>query len=107
MKTAGDVRKEPAQDVQVEEDGTKRWTLPSGKQAVMRPYKGRDIKRASRMVDMQREPFLLLFALIAIATTIDGSEVTVEDIEDMDGDDVFDLIGKRQKKAVLSSLPST
>jgi hypothetical protein len=84
------------------DDGTE-WTLPSGKVAKMRPGTGRDIQRASRIVDTQKDGgFAVVMATAALKTTVDGRPLTYEDLLDLDDNDCWDIIGKSQVKKTAS-----
>lgn len=74
------------------DDGSKELKLPSGKTAVMRDFKGKDVREAQRL--SEGDPGKLLFGIIAITTTIDGTPVTLEDLDEMNGQDVFTLYGQ-------------
>lgn len=65
--------------------------LPSGKQASIRPGKGRDLMRAQRAVAGDPEPSAVIFALIAELALIDGASVVYEDVVEMDLADVLVL----------------
>ena len=69
---------------------TKEVTLPSGKKAVIKSFKGRDIRQAQKIAG--DDTSMVIFAIIAVTTTIDGEEVTAEELDDMDGMDVFELM---------------
>jgi hypothetical protein len=71
-----------------------RWrniTLPSGKTAVIRRGKGRDLMRAQRAVAGNSDPSAVVFALIAELTQIDGAPIVYEDVVEMDLGDVLVL----------------
>ncbi len=68
----------------------KEITLPSGKKAVIKPFKGRDIREAQKISGTDTS--MVIFAIIAVTTTIDGSPVAAEELDDMDGMDVFELM---------------
>lgn len=70
----------------------KELKLPSGKVAIMRDFKGKDVREAQRL--SEGDPGKLLFGIIAITTTIDGNPVTLEDLDEMNGQDVFMLYGQ-------------
>ncbi len=65
--------------------------LPSGKTAVVKGFKGRHIREATRIAD--GDPGSMIFALIALVTEIDGKPIVMEDLDDMDGRDVLKLQG--------------
>ena len=66
-------------------------TLPSGKTAVLRKGKGRDLMRAQRAAAGNSDPTAVVFALIAELTRIDGAAIVYEDVLEMDLDDVLML----------------
>jgi hypothetical protein len=68
----------------------KEVALPSGKKATIKPFKGRDIREAQKISGTDTS--LVIFAIIAVTTTIDGNPVTAEELDDMDGMDVFELM---------------
>lgn len=70
--------------------GDTQITLPSGRKAVQRSFKGRDIRLAQRLAD--GESSTLIFAIISTVTTIDGKPVTIEELDDMDGFDCMELM---------------
>lgn len=66
-------------------------TLPSGKVAVIQPFKGKHIRQAQKIAGGDEDK--MMFALIAITTTLDGVAVVMEDIDEMEGKDVLKLMG--------------
>jgi hypothetical protein len=66
--------------------------LPSGKEAKVRPYKGRDIREAFKIADGDNSK--MIFAIIAKTVTVDGKAVLTEDLDEMDGGDVMALISE-------------
>jgi len=68
------------------------FTLPSGKTAEIAPFKGRHIREAQRVAGADTEK--ITFALIAMLVKIDGHNVLMEDLDDMDGRDVLELMAK-------------
>lgn len=69
---------------------TKEIPLRSGKKAVIRSFKGRDIRNAQKIAG--DDTSMVIFAIIAQTVTIDGQTVTAEEVDEMDGMDVFDLL---------------
>jgi hypothetical protein len=67
----------------------KEITLPSGKTARIMDFKGKHIRQASEMAG--DDATKVVFAMIAICTTIDGEPVVMEDIDEMPGKDVLVL----------------
>lgn len=81
----------------------KTITLPSGRVAsILVKYKGRHVIQASRMAGGVSDQMKFVFAIIAVKTLIDGQPITVEDIEEMDGDDVMKLMGEAMGKGDTS-----
>ena len=66
--------------------------LPSGSVAVINPFKFKTLQEAQRLIGDNSER--LMAALIALTTTIDGNDVVMEDIEEMDGIDAIALLGE-------------
>jgi hypothetical protein len=65
--------------------------LPGTKRkAIQREFIGRDIREAQRIAD--GDSGKLIYAIIAVTTTIEGEPVTVEDIDAMNGLDVLELM---------------
>ena len=79
-------------DVKVHNDGSKEFELPSGKIAIIKPFKFKHIQEAQKISGTNTENFIP--AIIAITTTIDGKPVIMEDVIDMDGWDGLELMGK-------------
>ena len=71
---------------------TKSLPLPSGKVAMIRAGKGRDVILAGRVVNAGKEPMAFAMALMAQLTTIDGKPIVMEDLEEMDIEDVMVLL---------------
>lgn len=76
----------------VSADGTKEIKLPSGATAHIAPFKGKHIREAQRIADGDMSN--MMFAMIAITTTVDGRNIVAEDLDDMDGQDVLALMGE-------------
>lgn len=68
----------------------KTIALPSGKTAQVIDFKGRHIREAQKVAGTETEKYL--FALIAATTTIDEKPVVMEDVDEMDGFDVLELM---------------
>lgn len=64
--------------------------LPSGKTAVINPFKGKHVREAQKIAD--NDTSKMLFAMIAVTTTIDGKAIVMEDLDEMDGKDVLTLM---------------
>jgi hypothetical protein len=77
----------------IETDGkskaVQRETLPSGKVAEVLDFKGKHIRQATEIADGNSGK--MIFALIALVTTIDGRGITMEEIDEMPGRDVLKL----------------
>jgi hypothetical protein len=70
----------------------KEIKLPSGKVATIAPFKGKHVREAQRIAD--GDTSMIMFAMIALTTTIDGQAVVAEDLDEMDGQDVLALMGE-------------
>lgn len=68
---------------------TKEVTLPSGAKAVIKPFKGKDIRQAQTIAGDDTSK--LMFAIIAVTTELDGKGIVMEDLDEMDGMDVMAL----------------
>lgn len=68
----------------------KEHTLKSGKKLLVRPYKGIDIRMASNSAG--GDPTKLQFALIAETCTLDGNPLSIEELDNMSGDEVLDIM---------------
>ena len=79
---------------------TRIAVLPSGRAAVIREGRGRDLIQAQRAVGRAAESTALLQALVAILCTVDGNELTYEDVLEMPVADVLMLEGE-----VLGNFP--
>lgn len=66
--------------------------LPSGRKAEIQQFKGKHIREAARLADSDSSK--LVFALIAMLTTIDGEAIVMEDLDEMNGKDVMKLMGE-------------
>ncbi len=64
--------------------------LPSGAKAERSRFKGKHVKEAIRAADGDQS--LVMFAMIAASTLIDGKRLTLEEIEELDGMDVLALM---------------
>ena len=79
-------------EVKIHNDGSKEFTLPSGKVAIIKPFKFKHIQEAQKLSGTKTEDFIP--AIIAITTTIGGKPILMEDVIQMDGWDGLDLMGK-------------
>lgn len=70
----------------------KTITLPSGKTAVIGGFKGKHILAAKRIAGDDAERIVL--AMISQCVKVDGNPVIMEDLEEMDGFDVLQLMGE-------------
>lgn len=68
----------------------KTINLPSGKVAQVTDFKGRHIREAQKVAGTETEKYL--FALIAATTTIDDKPIVMEDLDNMEGFDVLELM---------------
>jgi hypothetical protein len=71
--------------------GSRSIALPSGKTAIIRKGKGRDLMRAQRAVAGNPDPTAVVFALIAELAQINGTPIVYEDVVEMDLGDVLML----------------
>jgi tryptophanase len=72
--------------------GLKEFELPSGRKASVAPFKGKHIKMAQRIVGEDSEN--IIYAIIALLTTIDGQPVVMEDMDEMPGQDLLKLMAE-------------
>jgi hypothetical protein len=79
----------PMEEIKEPFKGSQEAVLPSGKVAVVSDFKGKHIRQATEMADGNAGK--MIFALIAITTTIDGKKIVLEDIDEMPGRDVLKL----------------
>jgi len=68
--------------------------LPSGAKATKIEFKGKHVREAQRLSDGDQSK--ALFAIIAVATLIDGKRVTMEELDEMDGRDIIHLMAEYQ-----------
>jgi hypothetical protein len=66
--------------------------LPSGAKATKIPFKGKHVMEAQRVADGDVSKGI--FAIIVVATLIDGKRITIEDLYEMDGKDVIHLMAE-------------
>lgn len=78
----------------------KEITLPSGKIAVFKDGKGKDLLNAQRKA---KTPDEILFALIAEISEIDGQPLIYEDLLEMELEDVLSLQAEMSGKFSQSS----
>ncbi|MDD2870082.1 hypothetical protein [Neomegalonema sp.] len=89
----------------IQKDGSRSVVLPvSGRTAVLRVGKGRDMRLAARHVNPSQDPIGYAMALAAQLATIDGAPVLPEDLDEMDMEDVSALMSGLPGK---SPLPAT
>lgn len=79
-------------DATKDEKGNRTVTLPSGKVAVIAPFKGKHVREAQTIAGGDASK--LLFAIIALSVSIDEKPVLLEDLDEMDGLDVITLYGQ-------------
>lgn len=79
-------------DVKIHNDGTKEFTLPSGKVAKIMPFKFKHIQEAQKIAGDDTSN--MMAALIAITTTIDEKKLVMEDVIEIEGWDGLALMGK-------------
>lgn len=68
-------------------------TLPSGKAFAFREGRGRDLRKAARIVNPGEDAVGYSMAIASITGTIDGQPFTVEDMDDMPMTDVNAMMG--------------
>lgn len=73
-------------------NGTKEFTLPSGKKVVIYPGKGKHAMEAIKMCDGKMDRYLP--SLMSQLIEIDGQGVVMEDLEEMDLQDFMSLQGE-------------
>lgn len=66
--------------------------LTSGAVAEILPFKGRTVFEAQKRIADTGEDFMKV--LISMTTKVDGKEVVVEDLDEMPGMDVIELLGE-------------
>lgn len=74
------------------EDGSKTVHLSGGKVAEVKPFKGKHVKQAQRLIDGDSDN--MVFAMIALLTSIDGKPIVMEDLDELPGGDVLKLMGE-------------
>lgn len=78
--------------------------LPTGSKAsILKKWKGKHVLQASRAAGGMADQMRFVFGIIAVKTLIDGAAITIEDIDEMDGDDVMKLIGAAMGNGNTSS----
>jgi hypothetical protein len=81
-------------------DKTTSITLPSGRTAVIRKAKVRDLLQAHRVVGFSDEPMAIAMGLVAQVVLIDGKSLLFEDVMDLPAED-----GLALNAAVLEEEP--
>lgn len=66
--------------------------LTSGAVAEILPFKGRTVFEAQKRIADTGEDFMKV--LISMTTKVDGKDVVVEDLDEMPGMDVIELLGE-------------
>lgn len=64
--------------------------LPSGAKAEVKPFLGKHIRKAQQMAGGDES--LIIYSMISQLTTIDGSGIVMEELDEMDGRDVLRLM---------------
>lgn len=72
-------------------ENQRRITLPSGRVAMVREGRGRDLIQAQRAVGKTAESTAMLQALAALLCQVDGKDLIYEDVLDMPVADVLML----------------
>ena len=85
---------------------TRAVTLPSGACAEISPGNGKTLRKAARMAGGGDDPMAVSYGLIALLAKVDGKDLTIEDVDAMDLEDVLALQGEVTGKK-RSSPPST
>lgn len=75
------------------QDGFK-WILCTGRECIYRKILGYGVRMAQRIAGSDES--LMTFALLSQALTIDGNPVTVEELDLMPDDEIFEIMEKRQ-----------
>jgi hypothetical protein len=71
---------------------TKEIELSDGRKAVIGGFKGKHILEAQKVTGKETEK--MIFALIASCVKIEGQNLVIEEIEEMNGSDVLVLMGE-------------
>jgi len=72
-------------------DATREITLPSGRRASIRTGVGRDLMKAQRAAGPNADSSMVLFALIAELSQVEGERLVYEDVLKMEIADVVTL----------------
>jgi len=77
-------------------DGTKTITLKkSGRTATIAPFKGRHVREAQRRAGGDgSDSDAIIYHIICTLVEIEGQPIHLEDIDEMDGGDVLQLMGE-------------
>ena len=70
----------------------KKISLTSGAVAEILPFKGRTVFEAQKRIADTGEDFMKV--LISMTTKIDGSPIVIEQLDEMPGMDVIELLGE-------------
>lgn len=81
--------------------------LPSGRTAVLRPGRGKDLIHAYRAVGENPEPTAVSFSLIAELVRVDDKPLVYEEVLDMPLDDVLVLQAEVVGGGTSSNFPET
>lgn len=74
--------------------------LPSGRKAqILRRGTGKHVERASRMAGDGAGSIALSMAMVAVKAKVDGRDLTLEDVRELEDVDVLRLIGAVMGKA--------
>ena len=69
------------------------FKLPiSGLTCEKTPFKGKHVRQAQRLIDGDQTK--IQFAVISLACTVDGKRVTIEELDEMEGEDVMTMIAE-------------
>jgi len=70
----------------------KEFELPSGKHCVIKRFKGKHVQQAQRLMNPELKGEDFADCLAAMLVEIDGKNVLVEDLPEMDGTDYLKMI---------------
>lgn len=70
----------------------KEIVLPSGRILIKTEFKGKHVREAQRLMDGDISKYT--FAIMSVASLIDGKKITLEEIDEMDGNDVLFMMSE-------------
>lgn len=86
------IEEKVGEEIKMMPEGTKEFTLPSGKKAVIYPGKGKHATNAIKICG--EDMSLYLPALMSQLVEIDGNRIVLEDLEEMPLQDFMMLQGE-------------